>query len=191
MAHCFSIFDADDSGEIDQYEIYQALRMIGVHITASECAAIVKVYDVNGSGALSFDEFVEMTTDRMALQNGQQNQGSESETKSLTAMSGISPFAQSLRRRALLTKIIEGDHEARDKLYLAALAHNQEIEPPRMLRAAAARPRRTTSFGMPINEDVERRGGATHRGRLETTTPDNVMERGVMAAAQAVDKAPQ
>jgi calmodulin len=60
LVRLFSRFDADGSGFIDTRELGRALRADGLAVTDAQAANIVRVYDADGNGSISFREFVEI-----------------------------------------------------------------------------------------------------------------------------------
>lgn len=50
--------DRNRNGSLDPVEFKYAMRDYGVDITEKECAAIVKYFDTNADGKISFDEFL-------------------------------------------------------------------------------------------------------------------------------------
>jgi len=54
----FEKFDADGSGEVDWRELKEALRCAGCFYSNKQVKRMQKTYDEDGSGALSFEEFI-------------------------------------------------------------------------------------------------------------------------------------
>ena len=54
----FKAMDRNRNGSLDPVEFKYAMRDYGVDITEKECAAIVKYFDTNNDGKISFDEFL-------------------------------------------------------------------------------------------------------------------------------------
>ena len=60
----FDLFDRDRSGEITIGEMLEAMRSLGYDVEHGEAAGHVKNLDVDGSGALEFNEFYDLLTAR-------------------------------------------------------------------------------------------------------------------------------
>merc|ERR1712076_314236 len=60
----FDLFDKDRSGEITIGEMLEAMRPLGYEVEHGEAAGHVKNLDVDGLGALEFNEFYELLTAR-------------------------------------------------------------------------------------------------------------------------------
>lgn len=54
----FKAMDRNRNGTLDPVEFKYAMRDYGAEITEKECAAIVKYFDTNHDGKISFDEFL-------------------------------------------------------------------------------------------------------------------------------------
>ncbi|KAI9223894.1 hypothetical protein BC828DRAFT_374861 [Blastocladiella britannica] len=55
----FRSFDKDNSGSIDTRELQQALAQFGFNLTPEICTILVRKYDQQGAGAITFDAFVQ------------------------------------------------------------------------------------------------------------------------------------
>jgi hypothetical protein len=53
----FNEFDEDGSGAIDQFELKQALRALGLPMSNEEIAKMMDVIDMNGDGEVDLEEF--------------------------------------------------------------------------------------------------------------------------------------
>jgi Ca2+-binding EF-hand superfamily protein len=58
----FQSFDTDGNGAIDIHELQSALRILGFYKTDSEVAEIMRQYDTDFSGGLSYTEFKNLIT---------------------------------------------------------------------------------------------------------------------------------
>jgi Ca2+-binding EF-hand superfamily protein len=56
----FDLFDADGGGSIDVAELTQALVTLGISDTRDEIDRLVQQIDVDGSGEIEYEEFVEV-----------------------------------------------------------------------------------------------------------------------------------
>ncbi|KAJ2824069.1 hypothetical protein IWW50_003507, partial [Coemansia erecta] len=55
---CFRRFDADNSGTIDRNELLQALSAFGFRVSPRVVELLLRKYDVQGRGAITFDNFI-------------------------------------------------------------------------------------------------------------------------------------
>ncbi|KAJ2494942.1 hypothetical protein GGI11_008627, partial [Coemansia sp. RSA 2049] len=55
---CFRAFDRDNSGTIDRGELHQALSAFGFRISPQVVDALIRKYDIQGRGAITFDNFI-------------------------------------------------------------------------------------------------------------------------------------
>lgn len=68
----FKIMDDDNSGYLDEYEFSKALKDYRVNVSAEEQTKLFRIFDMNGDGNISYDEFLrqvigEMNQNRMRL----------------------------------------------------------------------------------------------------------------------------
>ena len=68
----FKIMDDDNSGYLDEYEFSKALKDYRVNVSAEEQSKLFRIFDMNGDGNISYDEFLrqvigEMNQNRMRL----------------------------------------------------------------------------------------------------------------------------
>merc|ERR1719336_51775 len=67
----FDLFDVDGSGEIDETELENAMRAMGIHPTEEELTAVMRASDDDmadlreGCGTIEFDEFERMITQKI------------------------------------------------------------------------------------------------------------------------------
>lgn len=54
----FAIMDTNSNSEISYPEFKQKMRAMHMQLDEDECSAIFRKLDINGSGDISFDEFV-------------------------------------------------------------------------------------------------------------------------------------
>ena len=62
----FDLFDTDKSGTIDYQELKVALKALGFQVKKQDVVQIMKEYDHDGSGMISFDDFIEVCTIKTA-----------------------------------------------------------------------------------------------------------------------------
>ncbi|KAI8325030.1 EF-hand [Martensiomyces pterosporus] len=55
---CFRTFDRDNSGTIDRGELHQAFNAFGFRVSPQIVDMLVRKYDVQGRGAITFDNFI-------------------------------------------------------------------------------------------------------------------------------------
>ena len=65
----FLQYDADESGDIDADELFQALNDLGLSATSSQAAMALDKYDLDRSLKLELDEFRQLVTDLRAFQS--------------------------------------------------------------------------------------------------------------------------
>ena len=61
----FDLFDVDHSGAIDDDELYQAMKAIGLRTSKKECSKMINDQDEDGNGEIDFPEFLEMMKIKM------------------------------------------------------------------------------------------------------------------------------
>jgi Ca2+-binding EF-hand superfamily protein len=61
----FKIMDDDNSGYLDQSEFNKALKDYRVNVTPDEGRKLFRIFDVNGDGSISYDEFLRMVIGEM------------------------------------------------------------------------------------------------------------------------------
>eukprot|EP01137_Pigoraptor_chileana_P032528 Opistho-2@22041 len=59
----FNLYDSDGSGELDVDEMLVALKSMDATMTSEACAKLLKMYDLDNSGHLSFEEFCCMVSE--------------------------------------------------------------------------------------------------------------------------------
>ena len=65
IKEAFNLFDTDNSGSIDVKELKAAMRALGFQVKKAEIRKLLVDIDKDDSGAVEFDEFVDMMTSRM------------------------------------------------------------------------------------------------------------------------------
>ncbi|KAM6987066.1 centrin-3 [Aplochiton taeniatus] len=65
IKEAFELFDTDKDKEIDYHELKVAMRALGFEVKKVDVLKILKDYDRQGSGKITFDDFNEVVTDRM------------------------------------------------------------------------------------------------------------------------------
>lgn len=66
IKEAFNLFDTDGSGSIDVKELKAAMRALGFQVKKAEIRKMLVDIDKDDSGAVEYDEFVDMMTSRMA-----------------------------------------------------------------------------------------------------------------------------
>jgi hypothetical protein len=61
----FDLFDTDHSGAIDEDELYQAMKAIGLRTSKKECRKMIGDQDEDDNGEIDFPEFLEMMKIKM------------------------------------------------------------------------------------------------------------------------------
>ncbi|KAI7726127.1 hypothetical protein M8C21_031007, partial [Ambrosia artemisiifolia] len=69
LQEAFDMFDADSNGTIDAKELRNATRALGFEMTKEQIDEMMAEVDRNGSGAIDFDEFVYMMSDKICDRN--------------------------------------------------------------------------------------------------------------------------
>ncbi|KAJ0975996.1 hypothetical protein J5N97_017961 [Dioscorea zingiberensis] len=62
IKEAFDLFDTDGSGNIDAKELHVAMRALGFEMTEEQITEMIADVDKDGSGAIDFDEFLQMMT---------------------------------------------------------------------------------------------------------------------------------
>ncbi|XP_034048714.1 centrin-3 [Thalassophryne amazonica] len=65
IKEAFGLFDTDKDKEIDYHEIKVAMRALGFEVKKVDVLKILKDYDREGNGKITFDDFNEVVTDLM------------------------------------------------------------------------------------------------------------------------------
>ena len=65
LRRIFKIMDDDNSGYLDQNEFNKALKDYRVTVTPEEGKKLFRIFDVNGDGSISYDEFLRMVIGEM------------------------------------------------------------------------------------------------------------------------------
>ena len=60
----FLEFDRDDSGEVDEYEFEDALKELRIDLKRGEARKLLKRFDRDGNGRISYREFVDFAKGR-------------------------------------------------------------------------------------------------------------------------------
>jgi Ca2+-binding EF-hand superfamily protein len=61
----FKIMDDDNSGYLDQQEFNKALKDYRVSVTPEEARKLFQIFDMNGDGNISYDEFLRQVIGEM------------------------------------------------------------------------------------------------------------------------------
>uniref|UniRef100_A0A8C7MP87 Centrin 3 n=1 Tax=Oncorhynchus kisutch TaxID=8019 RepID=A0A8C7MP87_ONCKI len=65
IKEAFELFDTDKDKEIDYHELKVAMRALGFEVKKVDVLKILKDYNREGNGKITFDDFNEVVTDRM------------------------------------------------------------------------------------------------------------------------------
>uniref|UniRef100_A0A3P9PEL9 Centrin 3 n=1 Tax=Poecilia reticulata TaxID=8081 RepID=A0A3P9PEL9_POERE len=65
IKEAFDLFDTDKDKEIDYHELKVAMRALGFEVKKVDVLKILKDYDREGSGKITFEDFNEVVTDRI------------------------------------------------------------------------------------------------------------------------------
>ena len=57
LKECFEAFDKDSSGFIDEKEIKDVCKALGIEAKADEVEELMKATDTNNDGKISYEEF--------------------------------------------------------------------------------------------------------------------------------------
>ena len=66
IREAFNLFDSDGSGTIDPKELTSAMESLGFEAKNQTIYQMIKDIDKDGSGAIDFDEFLDMMTAKMS-----------------------------------------------------------------------------------------------------------------------------
>ncbi|RAL51548.1 hypothetical protein DM860_011050 [Cuscuta australis] len=69
IRECFELFDTDNSGTIDAKELNVAMRALGFEATEEEIKRMIAEVDKDGSGAIDFEEFEHMMSNKFGERN--------------------------------------------------------------------------------------------------------------------------
>nr|XP_046231392.1 centrin-3 [Scatophagus argus] len=65
IKEAFDLFDTDKDKEIDYHELKVAMRALGFEVKKVDVLKILKDYDREGNGKITFEDFSEVVTDRI------------------------------------------------------------------------------------------------------------------------------
>ncbi|KAJ8286704.1 hypothetical protein GJAV_G00042290 [Gymnothorax javanicus] len=65
VKEAFELFDTDKDREIDYHELKVAMRALGFDVKKADVLKILKDYDREGTGKITFEDFSEVVTDRI------------------------------------------------------------------------------------------------------------------------------
>ncbi|KAL7848182.1 hypothetical protein AOLI_G00229000 [Acnodon oligacanthus] len=65
IKEAFELFDTDKDKEIDYHELKVAMRALGFEVKKVDVLKILKDYDRDGNGKITFEDFKEVVTDRI------------------------------------------------------------------------------------------------------------------------------
>ena len=158
----FELFDEDDSGAIVVEEAHTALKLLGLRATKGQVAKLVEKYDVNDSGDLDLDEFIQMMTEHLVDQEDEATEEDEDnfDINSLKD-SGFNTHELNLvlgalRRRNLLQALLEKDYKGLDlqqrRLRNSVLASG--LRPLPEASDAAKKIRRVEAANTPTMEQI-------------------------------------
>jgi len=66
IKEAFDLFDTDKSGSIDYHELKVAMRALGFDVRKAEVLKLMKEYDRNDTGQITYADFVDIMTQKMA-----------------------------------------------------------------------------------------------------------------------------
>jgi centrin-1 len=69
IREAFDLFDTDEIGSIDAKEIKVAMKALGFEPTKEEIRRMINDVDVEGTGAISFAQFLQLMTKKMEERN--------------------------------------------------------------------------------------------------------------------------
>ncbi|XP_023698682.1 centrin-3 isoform X4 [Paramormyrops kingsleyae] len=72
IKEAFELFDTDKDKEIDYHELKVAMRALGFDVKKSDVLKILKDYDREGSGKITFDDFNEVVAEKMLERDPQE-----------------------------------------------------------------------------------------------------------------------
>ncbi|KAL4609503.1 centrin-3 isoform X2 [Arapaima gigas] len=65
IKEAFELFDTDKDREIDYHELKVAMRALGFDVKKADVLKILKDYDREGSGKITFEDFKDVVTDKI------------------------------------------------------------------------------------------------------------------------------
>ncbi|RVE66171.1 hypothetical protein OJAV_G00123850 [Oryzias javanicus] len=65
IKEAFDLFDTDKDRQIDYHELKVAMRALGFEVKKMDVLKILKDYDRDGKGKITFEDFSEVVTDRI------------------------------------------------------------------------------------------------------------------------------
>ena len=68
----FNLFDKDGSGNIDIYELRDAMKALGVYLSKDKVKAMMKEVDRDGSGTVEYDEFRDLMKEKIKTRNSEE-----------------------------------------------------------------------------------------------------------------------
>eukprot|EP00270_Netrium_digitus_P011390 TRINITY_DN361_c0_g1_i3.p1 TRINITY_DN361_c0_g1~~TRINITY_DN361_c0_g1_i3.p1 ORF type:complete len:173 (+),score=40.69 TRINITY_DN361_c0_g1_i3:144-662(+) len=69
LKHAFRRFDRNGDGSISASEIKDVLHCIGVQATEEEIASMIQAADVDGNGAVDFEEFLQLNASAFKMES--------------------------------------------------------------------------------------------------------------------------
>eukprot|EP00350_Pseudokeronopsis_sp_OXSARD2_P009870 CAMPEP_0170547560 /NCGR_PEP_ID=MMETSP0211-20121228/5972_1 /TAXON_ID=311385 /ORGANISM="Pseudokeronopsis sp., Strain OXSARD2" /LENGTH=133 /DNA_ID=CAMNT_0010852689 /DNA_START=220 /DNA_END=618 /DNA_ORIENTATION=+ len=63
------LFDKDNSGSIDVYELKDAMKALGIYLTRDQAKKLMAEVDYDGSGTIELDEFQKLIGDKIQGRN--------------------------------------------------------------------------------------------------------------------------
>eukprot|EP00191_Tetraselmis_sp_GSL018_P017719 CAMPEP_0177580458 /NCGR_PEP_ID=MMETSP0419_2-20121207/1570_1 /TAXON_ID=582737 /ORGANISM="Tetraselmis sp., Strain GSL018" /LENGTH=270 /DNA_ID=CAMNT_0019069325 /DNA_START=271 /DNA_END=1080 /DNA_ORIENTATION=+ len=107
LKESFELMDTDGSGSIDESELRDCLKILGVNLTKSEIKAIFLEVDADGSGSIEYNEFLLLMTKAWEVSIGK---GSTSSSMN-DSFDNFQAASSSYRRTRLLNSILQSDVE--------------------------------------------------------------------------------
>ncbi|KAK3238995.1 hypothetical protein CYMTET_51048 [Cymbomonas tetramitiformis] len=115
LRECFDLIDTDGSGAIDTDELHAAFLCLGVKMTRENVEAMVNEIDIDGSGEVEYEEFVQLMTQVKEFEEDDVLDEKEGPPPARTSQPAV-PFqllSQAYRRKKLLEAMTQEDEAVR------------------------------------------------------------------------------
>ena len=134
MRKAFAMFDTDRSGDIDRYELKQALRQLGMEADSAQTQGIIQKYDTTGRGKLDLAAFNKLVTELLAFQKTGNPKAKPDEKSTLSAPLRLVVFAAANDkgggRRELVHLVVERMRTHRAHTMRTPRAHHARAGKP-------------------------------------------------------------
>ena len=106
------MFDEDDGGAISAEELGKAMRSLGVNPTPDEIEAMIKEVDVDNTGEIDFDEFVQLMKNEKekALKAEEERKKKENEKNKKKKRSEMTPEERKDAEMRAIFDMFDEDH---------------------------------------------------------------------------------